>query len=161
MKPTLLLESGRSESDLDTNDFAAVPVSGGQRLGFHAKSRVTRNNPLLNICAHIPAYLSINRRTNMPLLRSLGKDQGALAAIDMALLRSFSNRFMVRVRIPRMLKLSMNRRTDMAFPRSLGKDQGALAAIDMALLRSFSNRFMVPMHARSEMSLTRCPRAKF
>jgi len=33
--------------------------------------------------------LSKNRRTNMPLLRSLMKNQGAAAAIDMSLLRSF------------------------------------------------------------------------
>ena len=32
---------------------------------------------------------SMNRRTNMPLLRSLRMTKGALAAIDMALLRSF------------------------------------------------------------------------
>ena len=51
----------------------------------------------------------MNRRTNMPLLRSLGKDQGALAAIDMALLRSFSNRFMVTMQVPRALKLSISR----------------------------------------------------
>ena len=39
--------------------------------------------------------LSMNRRMNMPLLRSLRRDQGALWAIDMALLRSFSNRFKI------------------------------------------------------------------
>jgi hypothetical protein len=43
--------------------------------------------------------LSMNRRTDMPLLRSLGKDQGTLAAIDMALLRSFSSRSRLRVPI--------------------------------------------------------------
>ena len=35
----------------------------------------------------------MNRRMNMSLLRSLRRNQGALAAIDMALLRSFANRF--------------------------------------------------------------------
>ena len=51
----------------------------------------------------------MNRRTNMPLLRSLGKDQGAFAAIDMALLRSFSNRFTVRMHVPRTARLPMVR----------------------------------------------------
>jgi len=46
---------------------------------------------------------------NMPLLRSLMKVHGALAAIDMALLRSFSSRFMVPVHVRNRRKLSMNR----------------------------------------------------
>src|SRR5262249_15189111 len=37
-----------------------------------------------------PNTFSISRRTNMPLIRSLKKVRYALAAIDMALLRSFS-----------------------------------------------------------------------
>jgi hypothetical protein len=41
--------------------------------------------------------LSNNRRTNMPLLRSLLQDQGTLATIDVALLRSFSMRSVVPV----------------------------------------------------------------
>ena len=39
--------------------------------------------------------LSTNRRTNMPLLRSFGKQRGILAAIDMAFLLSFSMRIIV------------------------------------------------------------------
>jgi hypothetical protein len=71
--------------------------------------------------------LSMNRRMNMPLLRSLKRVHGASWAIDMALLRSFSNRFKVPMHARSETRLSMNHRTN------------------MALLRSFSNRFMVPM----------------
>jgi hypothetical protein len=57
----------------------------------------------------------MNRRANMALLRSLGKDQGALAAIDMALLRSFSNWFMVPMHARSRRRLSMNRREPVAY----------------------------------------------
>jgi hypothetical protein len=36
---------------------------------------------------------------NMSLLRSLRMTKGALAAIDMALLQSFANRFMVALQV--------------------------------------------------------------
>jgi chorismate mutase len=81
----------------------------------------------------------------MPLLWSLEEGRGALAAIDMALLRSFSNRFMVTMHVRSTKRLSMNRRTNMPLLRSLEEGRGSAAAIDMALLRSFSNRFMVTM----------------
>jgi hypothetical protein len=64
-----------------------------------------RRNPFGILCLgfkvamHVPRTLkfSMNRRSIMPLGRSLRRDQGGLAAIDMALLRSFSNRFKVLV----------------------------------------------------------------
>src|SRR5262249_30767722 len=50
--------------------------------------------------------LPMNRRRNMPLLRSLRRDQRALPAIEMALLRSFANRFKVAARVSRTHRLS-------------------------------------------------------
>src|SRR5262249_47328852 len=55
--------------------------------------------------------LSMDRRMNMPLLRSLGMAKGASAAIDMALLRSFANRFMVPIQAQSEANLSISRRT--------------------------------------------------
>jgi hypothetical protein len=51
----------------------------------------------LIVTMQIPQTLGLfmNRRMNMPLLRSLGVIQGIWAAIDMAFLRSFANRFNV------------------------------------------------------------------
>src|SRR5437660_3711143 len=91
-----------------------------------------------------------------------------LSAIDMALLRSFSNRFKVPVHARSRRRLCLNRvarikqrppfhepSNEHAAPTELKEGPRGLSAIDMALLRSFSNRFKVPVHARSRRRL--CP----
>src|SRR5436190_17423987 len=96
----------------------------------------------------------MNRRTNMPLLRSLGRDQGTLPAIDMALLRSFSNRFKVPVHARSRRRLSLN--------RCSSSDSAAGCYPHWATRHSrgpWKSRFMVSMHVRRETNLSMNRRA--
>jgi len=81
--------------------------------------------------------LTMNRRANMPLLRSLGKDQGTLAAIDVALLRSFSSRVMVLMHVRSARRLCMKRIED--------DDEDDAAAGLRHSRGPWKCRFMVPM----------------
>jgi hypothetical protein len=136
-------------------------LASSATLGFEAESRW--DSQFEKVHGHNAGSSTVEALREPPgehaAPTELGEGPGALAAIDMALLRSFAKRFMVPMQVPRTLKHSVNRRANMPLLRSLGKDPGALAAIDMALLRGFAKRFMVTMQVPRTLKLSMNRRA--
>src|ERR1051326_3301638 len=84
-------EKGSGNSKFEIRNKFEIQKSAGRRVirGFFNQPKAILQ------CSS----LSMNRRTKMPLLRSLEEGRGVSIATKMALLRSFSNWFMVTMRV--------------------------------------------------------------